>query len=220
MTSRAFTTIPFTGGSSNIAAVPTNNLAGAVESLSNALDQRQKEIASLTQQLDQAKKQVADAISQMTQNQQTLEKHLAEVRGQAEQASAGAQQYQTSKDQQIQQLQESFGQTQKGAQDQLAASQQQITDLNKKLTAAQHAIKLAKFQDLPRKLNKLQKDATAKSGKPIVSTAVYLDKLMDIVRAYPLEVEDAADLDKPESDIDLSGFEPKIILSESFVSRS
>jgi hypothetical protein len=86
------------------------------------------------------------------------------------------------------------------------------------LTAAQHAIKLAKFQDLPRKLNKLQKDATAKSGKPIVSTAVYLDKLMDIVRAYPLEVEDASDLDKPESDIDLSGFEPKIILSESFVS--
>jgi hypothetical protein len=51
------------------------------------------------------------------------------------------------------------------------------------LTVAQHAIKLAKFQDLPRKLNKLQKDAGARSGKRIVSTAAYLDKLMEIVRA-------------------------------------
>ena len=63
------------------------------------------------------------------------------------------------------------------------------------LTAAQHAIKLAKFQDLPRKLNKLQKDASAKSGKRIVSTAAYLDKLMEIVRAYPLEVEDTDEQD-------------------------
>jgi superfamily II DNA or RNA helicase len=84
------------------------------------------------------------------------------------------------------------------------------------LTAAQHAIKLGKFQDLPRKLNKLQKDATAKSGKPTVSTAVYLDKLMEIVRGYPLEVEELNDIDQPESSVDLSGFEPKIILSESF----
>ena len=84
------------------------------------------------------------------------------------------------------------------------------------LTAAQHAIKVAKFQDLPRKLNKLQKDASAKSGKRIVSTAAYLDKLMEIVRAYPLEVEDTDDLDKPGADVDLTGFEPKIILSESF----
>ncbi len=84
------------------------------------------------------------------------------------------------------------------------------------LTAAQHAIKLAKFQDLPRKLNKLQKDANAKTGKRIVSTAAYLDKLMEIVRAYPLEVEDADDIDRPEANVDPSGFEPKIILSESF----
>jgi len=58
--------------------------------------------------------------------------------------------------------------------------------------------------------------ASAKSGKQIVSTAVYLDKLMEIVRAYPLEVEDADDIDRPESTVDLTGFEPKIILSESF----
>ena len=66
------------------------------------------------------------------------------------------------------------------------------------------------------KLNKLQKDANAKTGKRIVSTAAYLDKLMEIVRAYPLEVEDADDIDRPEANVDLSGFEPKIILSESF----
>lgn len=88
------------------------------------------------------------------------------------------------------------------------------------LTAAQHAVKLAKFQELPRKLNKLQKDATAKTGKRIVSTAAYLDKLMEIVRAYPLEVEDANDIDKSETNVDLSGFEPKIILSESFVGQT
>jgi hypothetical protein len=85
------------------------------------------------------------------------------------------------------------------------------------LTAAQHAIKLAKFQDLPRKLNKLQKEASANSGKRIVSTAAYLDKLMEIVRAYPLEVEDIDDFDSRDTNVDLTGFEPKIILSESFV---
>jgi hypothetical protein len=63
----------------------------------------------------------------------------------------------------------------------------------------------------------LQKDASAKTGKRIVSTAAYLDKLMEIVRAYPLEVEDTEDPDKPDADVDLTGFEPKIILSESFV---
>jgi hypothetical protein len=88
------------------------------------------------------------------------------------------------------------------------------------LMAAQYAIKFAKFQDLPRKLNKLQKDATGKTGKRIVSTAAYLDKLMEIVRSYPLEVEDSDDLDKPEAAVDPSGFEPKIILSESFVGQS
>ena len=84
------------------------------------------------------------------------------------------------------------------------------------LAAAQHAIKLAKFQNLPRKLNKLQRDASAKSGKPIVSTAVYLDKLMQIVREYPLEIEDVEEKDVRDQSVDLTGFEPKIILSESF----
>jgi hypothetical protein len=84
--------------------------------------------------------------------------------------------------------------------------------------AAQHAIKLGKFQDLPRKLNKLQRDATAKTGKRIVSTAAYLDKLMQIVRSYPLEIEDVEESEVRDRPVDLTGFEPKIILSESFLS--
>ena len=86
--------------------------------------------------------------------------------------------------------------------------------------AAQHAIKLGKFQDLPRRLNKLQRDATAKTGKRIVSTAAYLDKLMQIVRGYPLEIEDVEENEIRDQPVDLTGFEPKIILSESFVSQS
>src|SRR5204862_111961 len=48
--------------------------------------------------------------------------------------------------------------------------------------AAQHAVRLVKFQDLPRKLNALQKAVTKKP----VTTAAYLDKLLEIVRTYPL----------------------------------
>ncbi len=86
------------------------------------------------------------------------------------------------------------------------------------LLAAQHAIKLAKFQGLLRKLNRLQKEASGKTGKQIVSTAVYLDKLMEIVRSYPLEVDEEEDVDRPHSPADLLSFEPRIILSESFTS--
>jgi hypothetical protein len=121
-------------------AASSNSLAGTVDSLATSLDQRQKEIAALTQQLDQAKKQVADTIAQMNANQQTLEKHLAEVRGQAEQASTGAQQYQQTKDQLTQQIQDTFAQQQKGLQDQLTAAQQQITQLTTELNKQKDAV--------------------------------------------------------------------------------
>lgn len=82
------------------------------------------------------------------------------------------------------------------------------------LLAAQHAVRLAKFQDLPRKLNALQK-AVAK--KP-VSTAVYLDKLFEIVRSYPLDVAEEAE---PESNTPATAPSiPEIILSESFVPQA
>ena len=77
------------------------------------------------------------------------------------------------------------------------------------LTAAQHAIKLARFNDLPRKLSALQK-AVAKQP---VTTAVYLDKLLAIIRAYPLETEAEESTTPAPAQ---TGFQPDIILSESF----
>ena len=79
------------------------------------------------------------------------------------------------------------------------------------LVAAQHAIRVAKFQDLPRKLNALQK---AVARQP-VTTAAYLDKLLEIIRTYPLDVAE------PEKATHAGGFTateftPQIILSESF----
>ena len=57
--------------------------------------------------------------------------------------------------------------------------------------------------------------ANPKSGASRVTTAAYLDKLLDIVRSYPLEVEEP-EFDAPDRPVDYSGFEPHIILSESF----
>lgn len=84
------------------------------------------------------------------------------------------------------------------------------------MNAAQNAIKLAKFQDLPRKLNALQKSvAKPKTGATRITTSAYLDSVLAIVRSYPLEVEEQ-EADRPDTLLDFSGFEPKIILSESF----
>ena len=78
------------------------------------------------------------------------------------------------------------------------------------LLAAQHALRLAKFQDLPRKLNAFQKAVTTKR----VTTAVYLDKLLEIVRGYPLDVEEETPSTMPSAPPVASA--PEIILSESF----
>lgn len=79
------------------------------------------------------------------------------------------------------------------------------------LVAAQHAIRVAKFQDLPRKLNALQK-AVAKQP---VTTAAYLDKLLEIIRTYPLDVA-ASEHATPADGFFSTEFTPQIILSESF----
>ena len=77
--------------------------------------------------------------------------------------------------------------------------------------AAQHAVRLAKFQDLPRKLNAFQK---AVNKKP-VSTAAYLDKLLEIIRTYPLDVNEPDSPAQAAPVVDAKLI-PKIILSESF----
>src|SRR4051812_6869824 len=73
-----------------VPAVTNINLAGSVDALANAVQTRQNEIASLTSQLDAAKKQVADTTAQMAANSKALDEHLAQVRGQAEQATGAA----------------------------------------------------------------------------------------------------------------------------------
>jgi hypothetical protein len=80
--------------------------------------------------------------------------------------------------------------------------------------AAQHAVKLAKFQDLPRKLNAFQK---AVNKKP-VTTAAYLDKLLEIIRTYPLDVNEP-DSPAPETPAVDPKQLPQIILSESFSAK-
>jgi superfamily II DNA or RNA helicase len=79
------------------------------------------------------------------------------------------------------------------------------------LVAAQHAIRLAKFRELPRKVNALQK---AVARQP-VSTAVLLDKLIEILRSYPLDTEKEAPHDLPTGPLPTAP-PPDIILSESF----
>ena len=79
------------------------------------------------------------------------------------------------------------------------------------LVAAQHAIRVAKFQDLPRKLNALQK-AVAKQP---VTTAAYLDKLLEIIRTYPLDVAGPERATRADG-FTATEFTPQIILSESF----
>ncbi|HSY20243.1 MAG TPA: helicase-related protein [Candidatus Acidoferrales bacterium] len=82
------------------------------------------------------------------------------------------------------------------------------------LVAAQHAIRVAKFQDLSRKLNALQKAVVKKP----VTTAALLDKLLEIIRSYPLDVAEP-DADASETPVVDHRFIPHIILSESFTTK-
>ena len=98
----------------------------------------------------------------------------------------------------------------------LLAAAQAMPNISQKekaeFIAAQHAVRLAKFQDLPRKLNGLQKAVTKKP----VTTAAYLDKLLEIIRAYPLDVEDDSPVPATNSAAPAAS-PPEIILSESFI---
>ena len=96
----------------------------------------------------------------------------------------------------------------------LAAAQglPNISPAEKRLViAAQQAVRIAKYQELPRKLNALQK-AIAK--RP-VSTAVLLDKLLEIIRSYDLGTNEdtGVEVSQPHNPTQLT---PEIILSESF----
>jgi superfamily II DNA or RNA helicase len=80
------------------------------------------------------------------------------------------------------------------------------------LKAAKKAIKLARFQNLQRDINKLQRS----TKKTRVAQVDLLDKLMNIVRKYPLDAS-ITEEDRPLVSIkSLEELQPEIIISESY----
>jgi hypothetical protein len=80
--------------------------------------------------------------------------------------------------------------------------------------AAQHAVRLARFNKLPPKINAFQRTV----NKQAVTTAVYLDKLLEIIRPYLLDMTEP-DAPAPETPpVDPKQL-PQIILSESFTAK-
>ncbi|MFC1461631.1 helicase-related protein [Verrucomicrobiota bacterium] len=80
------------------------------------------------------------------------------------------------------------------------------------MKAAKQAIKLAKFQNLQRDINKLQRS----TKKTKVKHVDLLDKLMQIIRKYPLDTNDTED-DRPLVSVKtFEDLQPEIIISESY----
>lgn len=80
------------------------------------------------------------------------------------------------------------------------------------IKAAKQAIKLAKFQNLQRDINKLHRS----TKKTKVKQVELLDKLMQILRKYPLDTSDTED-DRPLVSVKtLDDLQPEIIISESY----
>jgi hypothetical protein len=81
------------------------------------------------------------------------------------------------------------------------------------IKAAKQAIKLARFQNLQRDINKLHRS----TKKTIVKQTELLDKLMKIIRKYPLNMNDTED-DRPAVSVkSFDDLQPEIIISDSFL---
>ena len=80
-----------------------------------------------------------------------------------------------------------------------------------KIDAAKKAIKLAKFQNLQRDVNKLQRNLK----KVKMNNVEILDALMKIINKYPLDELDVSQ-ELPISVKGFSNMKPEIIISESF----
>ena len=89
-----------------------------------------------------------------------------------------------------------------------------VSDQEKKrIHAAKHAIKMARFAKLQRGINDL-----AKSQKKIpVTPAVLVEKLMEILNRYPLDSE-FENTPQPIVTVRIAELNPEIIISESFIS--
>jgi len=80
------------------------------------------------------------------------------------------------------------------------------------IKSAKQSIKLARFQNLQREINKLHKSQKKQAVKP----GVLLEKLLQILGKYPLNMSDTED-DRPLVSVkSFQELEPEIIISESF----
>jgi superfamily II DNA/RNA helicase len=84
----------------------------------------------------------------------------------------------------------------------------------KRIRAAKHAIKMARFAQLQRGINDLAKSQKRAPVTPVV----LLEKLMEILNRYPLEAE-FEEVEQPQLIVKITGeLRPEIIISESFTS--
>jgi superfamily II DNA/RNA helicase/HKD family nuclease len=80
------------------------------------------------------------------------------------------------------------------------------------LNNAKAAIKLGKFQNLQRDVNKLAKAIKATPLKP----AVLLEEVIKVLNKYPLQVADEEAIEGIQPIFNIKEFKPEIIISESF----
>ena len=79
------------------------------------------------------------------------------------------------------------------------------------ILAAKQSIRIGKFQNLQRDINKLSKATKTNPVKPVI----LLEKLVAILNNYPLKLEDEEEIILPFVTI-AKEFKPDIIISESF----
>lgn len=80
------------------------------------------------------------------------------------------------------------------------------------LLNAKRAIRLGKFQNLQRDVNKLAKAVKASPLKP----AYLLEEIIKLLKKYPLQVVDEGEMQKLLPVFNVKEFQPEIIISESF----
>lgn len=111
----------------------TGNLTDTVNALSNALSARQTEVNNLKAQLGDANKKLQADAGEMQAMRQAMDQQLAQVRAQADAATASASSDRTSKDEQLKKISSDFDAQLKAATENINQQQVQIGDLNKQI---------------------------------------------------------------------------------------
>jgi predicted nucleic acid-binding Zn-ribbon protein len=116
------------------ATMPSSgNLSDTVNALSNALTARQTEVDNLKTQLADANKKLQANAGEIQAMRQAMDQQLAQVRAQADAATAAAGTDRTSKDEQLKKISSDFDAQLKAATENINQQQVQIGDLNKQI---------------------------------------------------------------------------------------